>query len=304
MNITVKQLRGFLAVAQTQSFAEAAAGVHLSQPALSIAMKNLETELGGQLFARSTRAVALTPEGAELLPQVQRLLADWESVLAGAHQRFALQRGRLAIAAMPSFASTELPAVLLAFRAQFPPITISVQEIIAEQLVEQVQEGRIELGISFDPGNQSDLSFTPLFNDHFIAVFRPDHALAVCEQLDWAALCAHPFIALQRPSSLRELIDRHLSSLGLQLNVELEANQLATIGRMVASGLGVSAVPKLCAQQMKELGLVCVPLRAPDITRQVGIITHARRPLSQAALAMMDVFRAHYQALSLDVAST
>lgn len=296
MNISIKQLRGFLAVAQTQSFAEAAAQVHLSQPALSIAMKNLEAELGGQLFARSTRAVALTPEGAELLPQVQRLLADWESVLAGAHQRFALKRGRLAIAAMPSFASTELPAVLLAYRAQFPPISISVQEVIAEQLVEQVQDGRIEIGISFDPGNQTDLSFAPLFNDHFVAICPPNHPLAKLTSVEWAALCAHPFIGLQRPSSLRELIERNLTALGLQLNVELEANQLATIGRMVACGLGVSAVPKLCEQQMAELGLVCVPLDAPDIARQVGIITHARRPLSQAAMAMIDVFKQHYRA--------
>ena len=132
MNITVKQLRGFLAVAQTQSFAEAAAGVHLSQPALSIAMKNLETELGGQLFARSTRAVALTPEGAELLPQVQRLLADWESVLAGTDQRLALQRGCLAIAAMPSYASNRLPQLLVKYGQRFSNISISVHDVVME----------------------------------------------------------------------------------------------------------------------------------------------------------------------------
>lgn len=295
IHITLKQLRAFLAVAQTQSFAEAASLVHLSQPALSIAMKNLESELGGLLFARSTRAVALTPEGAELLPQVQRLVADWDSVLAGAHQRFALQRGRLGIAAMPSYASTALPAVLLAFRAQFPSITITVQEVIAEQLVEQVREGRIELGISFDPGSQSDLEFTPLFNDHFIAIVKPEHPLAPLARVSWSALCPYPFIALQRPSSLRELIDRHLTERGLALNVELESNQLATIGRMVATDLGVSAVPKLCERQMAELGLVCVPLIEPDIARRVGILTHARRPLSQAAKAMIEIFKTHYR---------
>lgn len=293
-NVTPKQLRAFLAVAQTQSFAEAAAQVHLSQPALSIAMKNLEAELGGALFARSTRAVSLTPEGAELLPKVSQLLADWDSVLSDAHQQFAMQRGRLTIAAMPSFANTALPALLAKFRAQYPSVTIRVQEVIAEQLVEQVKGGRIELGISFDPGNQPDLAFTPLFTDHFVAVFPTTHALAERKRLPWSALCEAPFIALQRPSSLRALIDRHLQEQGLSLNVELESNQLATIGRMVATGLGISAVPQLCEQSMLELGLKCVPLYKPNIERQVGIITHARRPRSQAASAMMALLANHY----------
>ncbi|UTA46667.1 LysR family transcriptional regulator [Simiduia sp. 21SJ11W-1] len=296
MNVSLKQWRAFLAVAQTQSFAEAASLVHMSQPALSIAMKNLEAELGGQLFARSTRAVALTPEGAELLPQVQRLLADWDNVMADAHQRFSLKRGRLAIAAMPSFASTALPAVLQAFRSRFSEISITVQEVIAEQLLEQVQEGRIELGVSFDPGNQPDVAFTPLFSDHFVAVFPAGHALAQAGTgpLDWAQLCSYPFVGLQRPSSLRALIDRHLSAQALSLNVVLEANQLATVGRMVATGLGVSAVPKLCEPQMHELGLSCRALVAPDIERQVGVLTHGRRPLSKAASAMIDELKRHY----------
>lgn len=294
MNVTPKQLRAFVAVAQTQSFAEAALQVHLSQPALSIAMKNLEAELGGLLLARSTRAVSLTPEGAELLPQVQQLLADWDRLMDSAHQRFALRRGRLAIAAMPSFASTALPGLLQVFRQRYPSISISVQEIIAEQLVEQVQAGRIELGISFDPGNQPDLKFTPLFTDHFLAILKPDHPLAGRSQLAWAELCDSPYVALQRPSSLQELIDRHLAARGLKLNVELESHQLATIGRMVATGLGVSAVPSLCEQQMVELGLKCVPLTEPDIERRVGIITHGRRPLSQAGQAMCQVLEHHY----------
>jgi LysR family transcriptional regulator, carnitine catabolism transcriptional activator len=294
VNVSLKQWRGFVAVAQTQSFAEAAALVHMSQPALSIAMKNLEAALGGPLFARSTRAVALTPEGAELLPQVQRLLADWDNVMAEAHQRFALQRGRLAIAAMPSFAGTALPAVLHAFRARFSDIAITVQEVIAEQLLEQVQEGRIELGISFDPGNQPEVDFTPLFSDHFVAIVPPDHPLAGSGQLAWSALCDYPFVALQRPSSLRALIDRHLHERALALNVQLESNQLATVGRMVATGLGVSAVPKLCERQMRELGLTCIALVEPDIERQVGVLTHARRPLSRAAQAMIEELKSHY----------
>src|SRR5690606_40115755 len=93
--MTPRQLQAFAAVAQTLSFARACERLHISQPALSLAIKNLEEELGGKLFARTTRQVRLTPEGAALLPQALQLLADWENVRERLRQRFTLQRGHV-----------------------------------------------------------------------------------------------------------------------------------------------------------------------------------------------------------------
>jgi LysR family carnitine catabolism transcriptional activator len=105
MNTTVKQLRGFVAIADTGSFAEACEQLHLSQPALSVSIRKLEEETGGLLFARSTRSVALTPEGHQFLPVAKRLLEDWTQGFEDLQQLFTLQRGKLTIAAMPSYAS-------------------------------------------------------------------------------------------------------------------------------------------------------------------------------------------------------
>ncbi|MBR9884942.1 MAG: LysR family transcriptional regulator [Oceanospirillales bacterium] len=287
--MTVKQLRAFLAVARTKSFAEAGQQVFLSQPALSLAIKKLEESLGGPLLTRTTRTVALTPEGQALYEIGQRLLADWDNTEEELQQRFSLQRGKVALAAMPSFAGSLLPSALLAYRAQYPNIRVEVHDVIAERVVDMVREGRIEIGITFDPGPHEDLRFQPLFNDEFIAVLPADHPDAGASEISWTQLLSYDFITLQRPSTVRQLIETQLAQRGMSLRVAFDAHQLATVGRMVATGLGVGAVPALCRQQMEELGAHCSRLVEPTISRQVGILTRARHGLSVAAEALQGV---------------
>jgi LysR family carnitine catabolism transcriptional activator len=287
--MTIKQLRAFIAVARTLSFAEASVRVHLSQPALSLAIKKLEESLGGRLFNRTTRTIALTPEGDALLPIAERLMAEWDSVEEELHQRFALQLGKIAVAAMPSFASSLLPQALLRYRELYPRINIEVHDVIAEQVVDMVRQNRVEVGVTFDPGASDDLLFRPLFSDEFIAVLPPGHPDAKRDPLPWQQLLQHDFITLQRPSSLRLLMERQLAEQDMAPRVAFEAHQLATVGRMVATGLGVSAVPALCRQQMQELGACCVSLDEPTISRRVGILTRSNHQLSVAARELIDV---------------
>lgn len=290
-NITLKQLKAFVAVARTQSFTEACAQVHLSQPALSIAIKNLEEEAGGALFSRTTRAIALTPEGEEFYPVAQKILHDYDAALDDLTQRFALNRGRVVLAAMPSFASSLLPGIISDYRSLYPNVSVTVNDVIAEDVVDMVRNGQVEVGITFDPGRFDDLSFTPLFDDRFVAVVHPDHPLAKQENIAWPALINNDFIALQRPSSIRLLIEAKLRQLGMQISPEFETHQLATIGRMVATELGVSAVPSLCIQQMRESGAVCRELDTPVMSRPVGIVTRKRYPLSKAAASLVDIIQ-------------
>ena len=289
MNVSIKQLQAFAAIAKTGSFAEACTLVHLSQPALSISIKNLEDTLGGKLLERSTRSVALTPEGSKFYPVVQRLLADWERSLEDVHNLFALRRGKLDIAAMPTFASSLLPDILATYHRQYPDINVTVHDVIAESVVDMVRNGRVELGVTFDPGDARDLDFQPLFRDKFVAVLPPGHALLEKKKLKWSDLQSFPYIALQRPSSIRLLIEQMLQDHDISLTPAFEAHQLASIGRMVSTGLGVSVVPALSSGQMCEMGAQCRPVIAPVVTRNVGIITRKRHPLSVATRAMMEV---------------
>ncbi|WP_338525275.1 LysR substrate-binding domain-containing protein [Pseudomonas batumici] len=287
--MTVKQLRAFLAVAQSLSFAVAGERLYLSQSALSLTIKALEEGLGGRLFSRNTRNVALTPEGEVLVPLARRLIADWDNVEDELRQRFTLQRGRVTLAAMPSFAGNLLPPILKTFRARYPQVNVTVNDVINEQVLEMVREGLVELGVAFEPQQGSSLAFTPLYIDRFVAVVPTDSPWVDQAEIDWHTLLTQPFITLQRPSTVRVMLEEHLRARDMSLPVEFESHQLATVGRMVASGLGVSAVPALCIGQMRELGARCITLRDPVVERAIGVLTKPGHELSAAAQALFDV---------------
>jgi LysR family carnitine catabolism transcriptional activator len=286
MSISINQVIAFSTVARTGSFAEAAIQLHLSQPALSIAIKKLEEALGGKLLARTTRSVALTPEGKAFYPVARRLLSDWEQSLQDVRNHFTLRRGKLDIAAMPTYTINRLPEILADFHRQCPDIHVTVHDVIAESVVEMVREGRCELGVTFDPGDASDLNFQPLFKDRFITILPPKHRLLMKEKLRWADVLVYPHISLQRPAGARALIDKALAKKGLVLTPAFESHQLVSIGRMVMAGLGLSVVPSTSQAQMEEMGLQCRAISSPVIIHQLGVITRRQQPLSVAAQKM------------------
>ncbi|PVZ85328.1 LysR family transcriptional regulator [Serratia sp. S1B] len=292
--MNVKQLRAFLAVAHTLNFAHASERLNLSQPALSLRIKGLEDALGGPLLQRNTRKVALTQEGAVFLSMARQLLADWDNVEEAMCQCFTLQRGAISIAAMPSFAANVLPEVLRAFRDRYGGINVTVHDIINEQVVEMVREGRVEIGIAFEPASTHNLLFTPLGIDRFVAIVPKTSALASKKRLSWDELLALDFITLQRPSAVRLMLEEDLARSGRKLDVAFESHQLVTVGRMVASGLGGSAVPALCQIQMTELGAVCIPLDNPAIEKCIGVIHAGHLQLSKAAYALLETLKGYY----------
>ncbi len=160
-----------------------------------------------------------------------------------------------------------------------------------------VRSRQVEMGIVFSPEGADSLLFTPLFDDHFVAVVPATSNLLQAAQLAWSSLLSQDFITLQRPSMVRRLLEQALRKQGMELPVAFESHQLSTVGRMVADGLGVSAVPSMCIRQMHELGARCRPLTAPAISCQVGILTH--QELSVAAHALRTVLLKTVQAPSL-----
>ena len=283
----IKQLRGFLTVADTLSFVTASERLHISQSALSVTIKSLEADLGGKLFGRTTRRVRLTPEGEALLPLARKLIADWESVQSELQHRFSLGHSRVSVAAMPSFAASLLPPVLRLFRDSHPHISVQVHDVINERVMDMLQVGEVELGVGFEP-SFSSLAFEPLYLDRFIAIVPPDSRFAEYSIIHWRDLLESPFIALQRPSAVRILLEDSLLAVGIELRVDYESHHLSTVGKMVASGLGVSVVPALCAQHMTEVGAKILQLDAPEIERHVGILWRPGQEWSVATTSLYD----------------
>ncbi|CUB06015.1 LysR family transcriptional regulator [Marinomonas fungiae] len=286
--MNIKQVKAFLSVAESLSFAQAANQLHLSQPALSLAIKGLEEALGGKLLTRTTRTIALTPEGDALVPIAKRLLAQWQDAEDEMKQRFALQMGKISIAAMPSFAGSLLPKAIQQYHQRFPNIQIAIDDVLSDIVVERVANNSVELGVTFEPQHSEGLTFYPLYNDEFIAILPNHHPLASQQELTWAALLQHNFITLQRPSSVRKMIENTLKDANIDLTVAFDAHQLTTVIRMVSEGMGVAVVPATCRQQIREQNVVERPITSPSIARTVGVICKPRSMLSIAAAAMLD----------------
>lgn len=282
-HISFRQVQAFICVARSATFAEAAESMFLSQPALSTAIKKMENQLGGALFSRTTRKVELSPEGALFLPVAVRLMNDWEEAFSDVHHLFALGRGKLSIAAMPSFAAGLLPQILQNYRSEFPNIKMSVADIVMELVYKEVREGRVEIGFTFEHERQDGVTFRPLFSDHFMLILPAGHPLAANASVQWGDIVEYPFVAMNKSSAMRGWIESHVEQLGLKLNVVTEAGQLATIGQLVKHGLGISVVPGLCQQQMQDNGLVCIALQNRGLSKKVGMIKLQRSNLSVAA---------------------
>ena len=150
------------------------------------------------------------------------------------------------------------------------------------------------MGIAFEPDNSDRFHFTALGVDRFVAIVPADSRLANRKHVSWRDLLTLDFITLQRPSAVRFMLEEQLAQSGMQLEVAMESHQLVTVGRLVANGLGGSAVPALCRRQMGEQGAVCLELDNPVIEKRVGVLRSPHHKLSTAAQALMNALKEYY----------
>lgn len=285
--VTIKNLQAFVELAKCQSFAEAAEKRHISQPALSSAIKKMEQQLGGALFSRSTRSVKLTPEGASFLPVARRLLDDWENAVGDVKQLFKLEKGLLTIASMPSFAEGKLPDLLAFFGYAQPNISIRVHDVVMELVIDSVLSDRAELGFVFEPEDKEALNFYPMFNDEFVLIMPPNHPLTLGSEISIEDVIEYPFVSMNRGSTMRKWVDDELMNNKQKISIAVEASQFSTIGNLVYSGMGIAIVPAMVQKQMQAKGCVSEKVTGLNIVKQVGLITPKSRHLSTAAQAFI-----------------
>jgi LysR family carnitine catabolism transcriptional activator len=285
--VTIKNLQAFVELAKCQSFAEAAEKRHISQPALSSAIKKMEQQLGGALFSRSTRSVKLTPEGASFLPVARRLLDDWENAVGDVKQLFKLEKGLLTIASMPSFAEGRLPDLLASFGYAKPNIGVRVHDVVMELVIDSVLRDRAELGFVFEPEDKEALNFHPMFNDEFVLIMHPNHPLISGSEISIEDIIKYPFVSMNRGSTMRKWVDDELMNNKQKISIAVEASQFSTIGNLVCSGMGIAIVPAMVQKQMQAKGCVSEKVTGLNIVKQVGLITPKSRSLSTAAQAFI-----------------
>lgn len=283
MNFNFGQLRAFATVARLASFTGAAAALHLSQPALSVRIRSLEAVLGLRLLDRNTRGVRLTAIGRELLPVLERVLADLHAVTENARELATGGRGTVRVAALPSVCTRLVPAAIAALRASHPGITVELRDMVARRIVAALNAEEVELGIGTFERGDAALEVSPLFEDRMVAVFPARHALRARRRVTLRDLAPYPLISMDTQSSVRALVDRALARQGMTAAPAFEVTYMSTAVALVEAGLGVAIIPATAFELGTVRGLESRPMAGEAMRRRIGIAHKAGRSLAPAA---------------------
>lgn len=297
MNITLRQLRAFAAVAAAGSFTAAARELHLTQSALSVLVRELEREMGIQLLDRDTRHVSLSEAGRDFLPSVHRLLADLAGAVGGIVDLRDKRRGVLRLAAPQLMACTLMPRVIAAYRHRYPGVDVRLVDTLPERLLDGVAAGEVELAVGQDVEVDARFERRILFRDRHWLICPADHPLAGRASVRWRDLAPWTFIAPTR--DFRHRIAPELAAADRAVVLApaaQEVSYMSTALGMVASGLGVTVCPTYAMPLIQAWGLVRVRLSRPDFHREVCLYTASRRALSPAAAAFAEVLGEAHQA--------
>jgi DNA-binding transcriptional LysR family regulator len=285
MNFTLRELEAFLGVARLGNFTRAARSLNMSQPALTVRIRHLEDALGVRLLDRTTRSVALTQVGREFLPVVERVLGEINAVAVNARDLAGRRRGLVTVAALPSVASTLLPAIIAAFNAQHRGISVRLRDGVAQRVTALVKSGEADFGIGSPAKREPDLRFSPLLTDPISAVFPPGHPLERQARVRLEDLLPLPLILMDTAYGVRTLVDRAFESIGNVVVPAYEASYVPTALGLVKAGLGVAVIAFSAADEAatQVAGLRARVIEHPMLVREIGLIEHTGRSLSPAA---------------------
>lgn len=289
MNVTLRQLRVFIAVAEAQHFTRAADTLNLSQSSVSTLVRELEDCLGLRLFDRHTRMLSLTLAGAEILPLARKAVADLDSVIGSSAQLKALGRGRVSMAVASVQAALVMPRVIREFNIRSPGVKVVLHDVAQDEVLEMVRAGEVDFGLGTASGSRHDLATRMLWTEVFVAVLPPGHALARKRGLTWRDLKDVPLIGPRADNPVREQLDFALAREGISLTRLYEVSLPLTIVGMVEGGLGIGVMTTSMSRVVKALGLTIKEITHPVVKREVSLVFHPDRSLSPAAQNFRDL---------------
>jgi DNA-binding transcriptional LysR family regulator len=288
-------LQTFLTVANEKSFSRAGEKLLRTQPAVSLAIQRLESELGEKLIDRTGKELLLTDAGRIVTDYARRfenLRQDLENSLAELRDNAA---GTLAIGANES-TTLYLLQHIERYRHTYPKIKVQVRRSFSSKIPAQLLDGELELGvISYDPGDDRVLS-TVIYNDHLAFVVSPEHRFAERKSVSISELGLETFIAHNVLSPYREVVLKAFQRAKVMLNMDVEMPTVESIRRMVQRGEGVAFLPHMCVEQEVGQGLLSeVTVPELHVDRHIRLVYPARRALSHAARAFLELVKSNPQ---------
>lgn len=291
MNLTPKELGIFVSLASSLNFGQTAERFFVTQPTMSKMVRNIEDKLGVRLFERTTRSVALTAQGRELLDVASRIVDDYENGLTELAEVARKRAQRLSVAALPSLAATLLPGLVAELRRKLPRCLINIHDVIHDTAIDLLRMRKVDFALSGIDVMHRDLTYTEIMRESFVLLVSDDSPVSR-EERYWSEseLERLPVISMPKGTGTRMYIDMAFMKHGRQFRPFLEIQGLSTIGKFVKEGCGVAVLPLSAAQLVMDKGLSIVPLHgAPE--RSIGIISRHESGLSDLAIESIEWIR-------------
>jgi len=281
-------LLAFLAVAETRSFSQAAEQLHLTQPAVSKRVAALESRLDHALFDRLGREIRLTEAGETLLPQAQAIVQSISDTERSLRELSGDIAGTLRVATSHHIGLHHLPPVLREFASLHPRVNLQFEFLDSEQAHERISHGDCELAVvTLAPRIEAPLQGELIWRDPLVFVAAPEHPLSQYETLSLSLLSRSPALLPDLNTFTGRLVRRCFDQHNLSISLSMATNYLETIKMMTTVGLGWSVLPS----SMLDKSLKTLPIHEITLERQLGVVMHTKRTLSNAANAFLGLLR-------------
>ncbi|MFU8823553.1 hydrogen peroxide-inducible genes activator [Yoonia sp.] len=290
INVTLKQLRYFEALAKHQHFGRAADACAISQPALSLQVKELENMFGAPLVERGSRKVHLTATGAELLRQGRKILAGVEGLGDLVRASDAPLAGALRLGIIPTIAPYLLPDIVAGLARDYPGVTLELRESVTNALIQDLLEARLDLAIVALPISEPNLRELVLFEEDFVLV-RPEGEAGKPVPSP-KSLQSMRLLLLEEGHCFRDQALSFCDITQVQARQVMEGSSLSTLVQMVGAGLGVTLIPEIAMNLEQRAGGICVARFAdPAPKRSIGVIWRNTNPLSGQFVKLGEIIR-------------
>ncbi|MBN9092385.1 LysR family transcriptional regulator [Pandoraea pnomenusa] len=294
MNPTVRQLEAFSLAYRFGVLTRVGDEMCISQPAVSVLIRQLEENLGMRLFDRTSRSLRPTVAAEAIIPTVERMLRDMDSLKGSVQELLTRSRGQLNFASTPSIAVAIVPALVAEYKVLFPNIEVRVDDAGPERLTAATLAGDIEFGIGVGIGRGDDqpdgITLQCLAKDHLCVFCRKDSELGVLKRVRWEDILHLPWISAKSGTGLRMLIDETLFGLGSRKSPDYEVSYMATGLSMVQAGLGVAIFPGTLLATYPHPDIKAHKLVAPLVRRDIHLVTRSEHSLSPAAESFIELW--------------
>lgn len=273
MSPTIKQFKYLCAVADYGHFRRAAEACHVTQSTLSAAIQELESQLGVKIFERNKKSVLITPLGEKILLQARKILGEVEDLITLAQAHEEALSGELRLGVIPTVGPFLLPSILADVRQRYDKLKLYLKEELSAQLVQQLQQGQLDLIILALPYPLPDMETVNLFEDEFLLCLPPGHPLEKLQQVRQQQLRGESLLLLEEGHCLR---DHALEACKLDIantDVVYQGTSLHTLVQMVANGLGITLLPAIsvAAGVLGDTQLQTRHFSNEHVSREIGM---------------------------------